>query len=443
MKNQLLRIEQAIACHATVCPLRTALVVGDVALTYDELNKAITAKALTYGQLNGKAVPFKATVSAETIVQYFAIHRSGGVAVPLDKDMPHALFNNLAQQLLTVPCAEGTADVLFTTGTTGQPKGVMISHRAMVANAENLVKAQGYSSSLHFIVNGPLNHIGSLSKLYPTFLVGGTVHIVDGLRNMNEFINVMQQCDGPVATFLVPASIRMLMAFAAQALRELDGHIDFIETGAAPIAQTDMERLCQLLPSARLYNTYASTETGIIATHNFNGGYCKEGCLGRAMQHSSLRILADGRVACGGDTLMTGYWNDVENTQKLLHEGEIFTNDLGAIDSEGRLQLSGRNDDVINVGGFKVAPTEVEHVAQAFAGVEDSICIPFQHPIIGTSLRLLVTTSLAQFNVRALQQWLKQQLEPHKVPQDIRVVDHIERTFNGKLNRKAYLNRNF
>ncbi len=440
MDYSILRIEQAIALHAAAHPRRLALVVDGVTMTYAQLNDDITLESQHLGALHGKAVPFRASPSADTIVRYFAIHRSGGVAVPLDKDMPEALFLELSQRLSSTACPVGTADVLFTTGTTGLPKGVMISHHTIMANAENLVGAQGYEPNLTFVVNGPLNHIGSLSKLYPTFLVGGMVRVVDGVRDMDCFLEALRaNGSAPVATFLVPANIRMLMTFAADALAELDGRIEFIETGAAPIAQTDMMRLCQLLPSARLYNTYASTETGIVATHNFNAGYCQNGCLGRPMQHSSIRILSDGRVACGGATLMTGYWNDPAATDRLLHNGEIITNDLGRIDSEGRLHLSGRGDDVINVGGYKVAPAEVENVVHAYPAVADCICIPFQHPIIGTALRLLVTTSSLDLDIRALHQWLKLRLEPYKVPQDIRLVDHIERTFNGKLNRKAYL----
>lgn len=440
MDYSILRIEQAIALHAKECPRRLALVVDKECLNYAQLDEKIALMSKKMGSLQGRAVPFRARVCSDTIVRYFAIHRSGGVAVPLDKDMPETLFLDLAQRLSLTTFPVGTADVLFTTGTTGHPKGVMISHQTIMANAENLVGAQGYKPTLNFVVNGPLNHIGSLSKLYPTYLVGGVVRVVDGVRDMNRFLETLRVTDSaPVATFLVPASIRMLITFAADALAELDGRIDFIETGAAPIAQADMMRLCQLLPSARLYNTYASTETGIIATHNFNAGYCKAGCLGLPMQHSSLRILSDGHVACGGTTLMTGYWNDSTATNKILHNGEIITNDLGRIDTEGRLHLCGRGDDVINVGGYKVAPTEVENVAQAFPAVIDCICIPFQHPIIGTALRLLVAASSFNLDIHTLHQWLKQRLEPHKVPQDIRLVDHIERTFNGKLNRKAYL----
>ena len=359
--------------------------------------------------------------------------------MPLEKDLTEFLFLKLQHDLTEKPCPQGTADLLFTTGTTGTPKGVMVSHRAMVANADNLVAAQGYHPDLTFIINGPLNHIGSLSKLYTTLFAGGTAYLLDGVKDMEAFFAAIRAADGRVATFLVPASIRLLMTFAADALAEVAERIEFVETGAAPIMQPDMERFCQLLPHARLFNTYASTETGIIATHDFNADLCQSGLLGRPMRHSHLHINAEGRVVCTGDTLMTGYWDNPELTSQLLTADGLVTNDLGIIDEKGRLRLQGRGDDVINVGGYKVAPTEVEEQVLASGMVRDCICTSFVHPIIGTAVRLLVVVSpQADFSKRTLLLWLKDRLESYKLPQRIEVVDHIERTKNGKLNRKHY-----
>lgn len=93
-------------------------------------------------------------------------------------------------------------------------------------------------------------------------LVGGTIHLLDGIKDIDAWFQVMEQVkEQTFASFLVPASIRMLMAFSAERLSQNADRIEFIETGAAPMAQADMERLCHLLPHSRLYNTYASTET--------------------------------------------------------------------------------------------------------------------------------------------------------------------------------------
>jgi acyl-coenzyme A synthetase/AMP-(fatty) acid ligase len=245
-----------------------------------------------------------------------------------------------------------------------------------------------------------------------------------------------------MATFFVPATIRMLLQFAADRLAAYADKIDFIESGAAPLAHADMLRLCELLPHTRLYNTYASTETGIIATYNYNDGRCLQGCLGRPMPHSRLLITADGLIACQGDTLMSGYVNDPELTATVLRNDTIFTADMGHIDEEGMLRLEGRQGDVINVGGYKVAPTEVEDAALSLHEIKDCICIAVDHPVTGQALKLLVVVAEGVcFNKRQIARALKDRLEVYKVPLLYEQVEKIQRTYNGKINRKFYLGR--
>ena len=246
-----------------------------------------------------------------------------------------------------------------------------------------------------------------------------------------------------MATFLVPASIRILLQLAPKKLEALADKMEFIETGAAAISRSDMEALCRLLPNTRLYNTYASTETGIISTYNYNDGHCMEGCLGRPMRHAKLFITDKGTIACSGPTLMTGYVGDEERTAEILRDGVVYTSDLGTIDDEGMLHLTGREGDVINVGGFKVAPTEVEGAAMAFPSVDDCVCIAVDHVVTGKALKLLVAMNGgAKLDKRALAQYLKSRLEAYKVPMLYAEVEKVERTFNGKINRKYYLSSN-
>lgn len=432
-------LEDHLCQAARNYPDKVALVCGQRSLTYAQLWNAVTERACKLGELHGRVMVFRDTRDERFFIDYFAIHLAGGVAAPMDRNCPEETFARLADELRGCTVPEGSADVLYTTGTTGRSKGVIISQRTIVADAENLVDAQGFSHGLTFVINGPLNHIGSLSKLYPMILVGGTVRVVDGLKDLNAFFSAIDETEGRVATFLVPSHIRMLLSLCADKLQSLSDKIDFIETGAAAIAQSDMDHLCRLLPKSRLYNTYASTETGIVCTYNYNDGECIAGCLGRPMRHSRVVIMPDGHIACQGPTLMTGYVGVATSGTAVLRDGTLRTADLGRIDSQGRLHLLGREDDIINVGGFKVSPVEVEDAAMAHPQVADCICISTPHPVTGSALKLLVVTvGAASLDKRQLAQWLATRLEPHKVPMAYQQVDHLERTFNGKLNRKSY-----
>ncbi len=435
-------LEDYIGLHAVDTPDRMAIVCGTQQCTYAQLHHLVTARAAelrTGGYIPGQVVSLRACPTLDYLVTYFALHTIGCAVAPLEKDLPETVFHQIADRLAAQQIPADIADVLYTTGTTGRSKGVLISHRTILADAENLIQGQGFSSNLAFVVNGPLNHIGSLSKIYPVILLGATVIIVDGLKDLNRFFDALDYPAEKTATFLVPASIRMLITFCPDRLAKLADKIDFIETGAAAISQADMQTLCQLLPDSRLYNTYASTETGIISTYNFNDGKCQAGCLGRPMRHSRIFITPEGHIACQGATLMSGYIGDPERTATVLHDDTLYTSDCGMLDEQGMLHLSGREDDVINVGGFKVAPTEVEDAALSHPDVRDCVCIAADHPITGKALKLLVVEADGRpLNKRALAQHLKTRLETYKIPLLYESVACVQRTFNGKIDRKHY-----
>ena len=435
-------LEDYLERNARLYPDKVAIIQGEEKVSYSTLWNWVSAWAemlLRQGLRPGKAMVIRASQTIDYLVTYFAIHRAKGVAVPLENSIPEERFREIGESLSNAAIPVGTADILFTTGTTGKSKGVMIGHEAILANAENLIDAQGFTSSLTFIICGPLNHIGSLSKVYPVVLTGGTLRILEGLKDMNAFFSALEQPGGRFATFLVPASIRMILALDGEKLRKYADVIDFIETGAAPISQMDMERLCELLPKTRLYNTYASTETGIVCTHDFNAGYCVSGCLGKPMRHSRVRITDEGTVACSGSTVMTGYIGEPEATASILRGGVVFTHDYGRIDEEGRLHLVGRVDDVINVGGFKVAPSEIEEVAMTMPEVVDCVCVSASHPIMGSVLKLLVVpTEGTTLDKRRMARHIRSRLETYKVPLIYEEVERICRTYNGKIDRKAY-----
>jgi len=436
-------LEDYLKDNAALYPDKVAVMCQGIETSYAQLYEKVCERAgrilQEYGYVPGSCRIIRNSQDLEFLVEYFALHLAKCVAVPVEKDIPEYRVEEIKKIISQETFGENVADILFTTGTTGRSKGVMIGHPTIIADAENLIDAQGFTHDVTFVINGPLNHIGSLSKIYPTVMVGGTLVIIESMKDLNVFFEALDYAGNGAATFLVPASIRILIQFAGERLSAYADKIDFIETGAAPMAESDMKKLCELLPKTMLYNTYASTETGIIATHNYNSEMCVAGCLGKPMKHSRFFISDKGAVACSGKTLMLGYVGDADLTSEILRDGVLYTSDSGRIDEEGRLHLMGRQDDVINVGGFKVAPSEVEDIALAFDSVKDCICIQGQHPVIGNVLKLLVVTKDGQkLDKRALAMFIKSKTEQHKVPMLYEQVENVKRTFNGKLDRKAY-----
>lgn len=435
-------LEESIRYHAQNTPDKCAVVCAGDQISYSGLWNSLVGRASELeknGLRPNRPYVFRATQDIDFIITYCAVHYMGAIAVPLENKVPQEVFQSIKSEVESCDFSDDIVDILYTTGTTGKSKGVMLSETALVSCADNFIADLHFTPELLFIISGPLNHIASLFKMHPVLTVGGTVCVLDGLKDMNAFFDVFDLPYTKFATFLVPASIRMIMQFSYEKLCSLADKIDFIETGAAPITRYDMEQLSKALPHSRLYNTLGGTEIGAVCTYNFNDGKYMEGCIGRPMKNSTVEVTPEGNIIVSGLTIMSGYVADKENTDKVLKDGKIYSADLGYVDEDGLIHLKGRQGDVINVGGFKVDPVEVENAVVSYEGIKDCICIADTHPVIGTVLKLLVVLKEGTpFDKHSIARHLKGKLEPHKIPTYYEAVEAIQRTYNGKLDRKYY-----
>ncbi len=437
-----MRLEDYLQEHAQHRPEQCAIVQGSNRVSYSQLWKDIQTCAeqlRANGLKRHRPYVFRASQDATFVVTYCAVHLLDAIAVPLEHSVSDEIFNKVKNEVEACQYTPDITDILYTTGTSGQAKGVMLSKTCLAACADNFIVEMRFHPELVFIVSGPLNHIASLFKIHPIFTVGGTLCILDGLRDINAFYQVFELPYQHFATFLVPASIRMLLQFSPEQLHEVSHLIDFIETGAAPISSIDMQRLSMALPNSRLYNTYGGTEIGCVCTYQFNDGLYKEGCIGRPMPNSKIEISEDGSLIVSGKTVMSGYVANPKSTEEVLRNGRIYTSDLGRIDEQGLIYIMGRCDDIINIGGYKIDPVEVENIVNKLEGIQDCICIASTHPIIGAVLKLLFVVEDGKALTKSeIAMHIKNNLESYKIPQEYEQVDTIRRTYNGKKDRKSY-----
>lgn len=440
MVNSKMTLEGKIHQYSVSTPNKVAVVCGEDSKTYAQLWSAILEKAelLKAGGLKAhRPNVYRANQDIDFIVTYCAVHYLGAVAVPLEHMASEENFNAIKNEVEAYTFSDDIVDTLYTTGTTGKSKGVMLSEQCLTSCSENFIVDLKFSSSLLFIISGPLNHIASLFKIHPTLSAGATICILDGLKDMNAFFNVFELPYEKFGMFLVPASIRMIMQFSYEKLCSLASKIDLIETGAAPITRDDMEQLSKALPHSRLYNTYGGTEIGCVATYDFNDGKYMEGCIGRPLKNADVEITPEGTLVISGSTIMSGYVNDEESTSKVIIDGKVYMSDLGFFDEDGLIHLSGRQGDIINIGGYKINPLEVENAASSFPGIKDCICIAASHPVIGQALKLLIVAD-QEIDKHALAVHIKSQLDSYKVPTMYERVESIQYTYNGKKDRKSY-----
>lgn len=349
---------------------------------------------------------------------------------------------------IVFPEPDQTSEILFSTGTTGKPKGIELSHRNNIALAENVKYGVEMGPDNVEIIPVPLNHSHGLRRYYGNMLNGSTVILLNGVLDVRKVFYYMDQYK-VTALDLVPASLAVLLKLSKDKFADYKNQLQYIQLGAAPLPEADKEKLCSLLPQTRLYNFYGSTESGCTCILDFNKEKGRTHCIGKPTCNVKLMFVDEdykpmrpteenpGLLAFYGSMNMKGYWRDVQETSQVIKDGYVYTNDLAYQDSEGYVYLKGRRGDVINVGGSKVAPEEIEEVVKRYAGIVDCACIGIPDKIKGYVPKLFVEVENKDgFDKLALSNYLLSELEPFKVPKQIEFINKIPRSFNGKILRK-------
>ena len=476
-------IPQHILYHACHTPDKVAVISDNGSLTYAQLAEKMGSVCHALGQMGvtaGSAVVSVASHSCDYAAVCYGIHLAGAVHVPVENRIPANRLAEIAEavdaaliiapsdpecgvryttaellfsasggcEMIAPSPADECAEILYTTGTTGKSKGVMISSSSLAYYVATANPTFGMDENTVMLVCTPMNHAGGLRRLHMTMAAGGTAVLLEGVYNLKKFFAVIDQ-NGVNATYLPPASIRLLLSLAASEFKKLDGKLNFIYTASAPFPSADMETVAAMMTKTKLFQGYGSSETGCVSNYNYNAPGADLTCLGYPHKNVQVRLIAEdgsevtepnmnGHICVKSPMNMLGYLNEPELTASILQDGWIRSSDLGYFDEKGRLFFAGRGDDVINVGGFKVAPTEVESAALHYPGVKDCICIGVQTRM-GTALKLLVAMADDYpFDPKAIAAVIRPRVEPYKVPSSIEQIDEVPRTYNGKINRKAF-----
>lgn len=346
------------------------------------------------------------------------------------------------------PEEEDVAEILFTTGTTGKPKGIVLTNINNVAIAENIICGTKMNENSVELVPLPLSHSHGLRTCYANIVNGSTIVLVDGVTRVKNIFDLINKYK-ITALDLSPSAARVLIKLSKGALKQYQDQIDFVQIGTAMLDEELKEQLCLLLEKSRLYNFYGSTEAGRVCVLDFKQYRGKGGCIGFPAKHASFVITDNerniiesssenmGLIAISGKMNMKMYFQEPELTQSIMKNGYIFTNDLGYIDQSGMVYVMGRADDVINYRGIKISPEEIEGPMRKYPGVLDCACIPEEDAMCGQVPKLFVVMeSDREKNTSDLLTYLSLWLEENKLPKRIQYIDEIPRTSNGKILRK-------
>ena len=367
-------------------------------------------------------------------------------------DVYHDISNTPADfDNLQLPDENDVSDLLFTTGTTGMPSGILHTHLSQYITADNLLGTLGMLSDNICMITAPLNHAFAIRRFNANMVNGSATVLIDGVFPPNAVFEAVERY-GVTAITMVPSALVFLLRLTKDKIARYSKQIRYIQFATAPLSADDVIYMKSIMPDTIIYNVYGSTESGCVLSLNYTKECDRKLCLGKPTRNTEIILLDQkynvvhgtgknhsGFLAVRGKMNMQCYWHDDKKTAAVMQDGMVITQDIVWRDDEGFYYFLGRDGDVINVGGLKVSPTEVEEVAMACSGITDCACTAVENDLMGTVPALLVVKGEA-FDIIELQETMMAKLEFYKRPKQFVYVDAIPKTYNGKINRRKLKN---
>lgn len=481
--------ENAIAYHD-----RLAVAYKNELLSYRTLANAtinFSYELKELGATENNHIFISAVSKQETVVAYLAITLIGAVAVFLDKNATAELVEklyakidgnllltdkkySLSEKVKTASLhemyekavngkvhisyphvdrdSERISEILFTSGTTGVPKGVMLSFRTISAVIMGDNNFNHHKKDDVLLIPTPLHHTLALRKLRTGLYNGCTCVLQNGFTFAKDLENniIKYNCS---AMECVPASFPIVEAQMKNRFSEIVGRLKLIEVGAGSLSENQKKKYVELLPKTKIICNYGASEVGgtVIfcnASNLIDNGL--ENALGKSdKQMASLKIVDcdynefssthdnPGRLMIEGDMVFSGYYKDEENTKKSLVNGGYLSNDLAYI-KDGYICMLGRSDDLINVGGEKVYPVEIENAASQYHGIVECACVGIPDPeeITGQVPAIFVVKN-DTYNEVEFMGFLKKQVTKYQLPKVIKYIEALPRNAMQKIDRKV------
>jgi long-chain acyl-CoA synthetase len=490
-----------IRLHALKQPDKTALVYGNIRLSYYELNERINRLSnglIGIGIKKEDRVAVIADNCSEYVETYFATAKCGMIIVPInsvlksdeleyiinDSQASTLIFgtnyfgtvSNLRSKLKTVkyfinigddlktgeyqeliakyPSHEPPVHVdendiawlLYTSGTTGLPKGVMLTHKSQLADAANTIITcyQINKKDVHLNLL-PMFHIGAMWHIKCHFYMGST----NVLLNSIDPIRVLEtmQRERITTTGIVPPMAVSIINHPD--INKYDvSSIRMIIYAGAPMSEAMLSRMKDIFGDVS-YQVYALTEggPGIIMPPLTEGVWEKvkrAGSCGKEVLNVEVRLINEvgndcapgevGEIIARGDNIMKGYWNMPEATAKTMEGGYLHTGDLATKDREGYYYITGRKKDAIITDGKSVHSAEVENVISSYPGVSEAAVIGVANAELGEIVKALIVMRTGEKVVeQEIINWCISKLDDYKVPKMVHIVDSLPKTPSGKV----------
>ncbi|MGE5351212.1 MAG: o-succinylbenzoate--CoA ligase [Acidobacteriota bacterium] len=461
-----------------------AIISRDETITYGELVRLVGAYAAflrSSGVKKGMHAAILSSNNAEFILLTMALWSLGAVPVPLnvrllDEDLEklvvhsesefvfiHEEFRGRLQEIKSkrtifpvsfqqevtenINAERGLNEcalILYTSGTTGTPKGVMHTFSTLLGSARASDTLLRQSGSDRWLASLPFYHIGGFSIPVRALLYGASIIIPQSLKT--EDIAEAVEAFRPTLISFVTTTLRRLIEMGVKANKELR----FMLLGGGPVDTGLAEDAIK--ENWKAVKVYGSTETATLVSaveiERFPEKLSSAGC---ALKGNIISIIDEmgqevktgesGEIIVKGPSVMAGYWNNAEETSKKLIGGFYHTGDLGHMDSEGYLYVEARRTDLIISGGENVNPVEVEDAILRHPGVKEACVFALEDKEWGQTVAAAVVTA-GDLQTEELTGFLRSHLASYKIPRRIFFTGELPRTSLGKL-RRDYIREMF
>jgi acyl-CoA synthetase (AMP-forming)/AMP-acid ligase II len=494
-----------------ICPDKTAIVFEDKRYTFSQLSDRVNRLAnglLKLGVKKGDRVAFLQVNCNQCVETYFAVAKTGAIYLPMnfrakEKELSYMLntaeantlvvgdryipmINSIRSELKTVKNimsiekkAEGllyyediiksspaddvvvdiddhdTTILMYTAGTTGFPKGVMLSHNSFAIYVmENVTPADPESKDAN-ILTVPLYHVAGIQAIMAA-IYGGRTLVMERQFDAKEWMELVQR-EKVNRAMMVPTMLKMLIDhpdFGKYNLKSLK----VITYGAAPMPLPVIRKALDVFPGVDFINAFGQTETASTITalgpedHHITGTPAERekkiqrlASIGKPMSDIEMKVVDEqgkklgvgkvGEILARGPRVMTGYWRDEEKTNKTIDkDGWVHTGDIGYIDPEGYYFLAGRSSDIIIRAGENISPEELENVIRDHPKIDDVAIIGVPDETWGEEpLAIVILKKGVKATPEEIMEFCRQNLASFKRPRGVVFVDSLPRNPMGKI----------
>ncbi|MBI5589815.1 MAG: acyl--CoA ligase [Deltaproteobacteria bacterium] len=342
-------------------------------------------------------------------------------------------------------CDADLAQIIYTSGTSGKPKGVMLQHANLMANTESIIQYLLLTSNERHMVVLPFFYAFGNSVMLTHVAAGATMIVHQSMMYPKLVLDLMQREDatalsGVPSTFAVLLSTRIVKKYTFPCLR-------YFAQAGGPLSPKLAREIKFTFPEVDLYVMYGQTEASArLSFLHPDEFYRKPGSIGKAIPGVALKLInREGRpvkaeeigeiVACGRN-IMQGYWKDPAATAKVLRKEGLWTGDLAKMDEEGFFYIVSRKSEMIKSGGHRIVPKEVEEIILEHPAVEDAVVFGVADEILGEVIvACIIKKTDCSCNKEMLLLHCKQNLPGFKMPKHICFVEKFPLTSNGKIEK--------